>query len=227
MAEYRSSIPETATEQVVERYETGQPKRAAYRRDGVVVGVRFFHEDGAPSFESPLLEGRLHGVQYRWDHPGVLLSAEPFAEGLPHGTAMQWADDGTLVGSYTMIRGTGLDLWWGCSGGQRSLSEARSLHNGLRHGFEWWIHPSQDRVTEERHCWEGQLHGSERQWNRAGRLQRGYPRYYVHGQRVDKRHYLRACSRHPELPPFRASDNLPQRSFPPEVAQHLPGARDG
>jgi hypothetical protein len=227
MAEYRSSIPETATEQVVERYGTGQRKRAEYRLDGAVVGVRSFHGDDTPSYEYGLRDGRPHGMQYRWDLPGVLLSAEPFEDGLPHGTAMQWADDGTLVGTYTMIRGTGLDLWWGGCGDVSTLSEARYLQDGRRHGFEWWIHPSQDRVTEERHCWEGQLHGIERQWNRAGRLQRGFPRYYVHGQRVDKRRYLRACSDHPELPPFRTSDNLPQRSFPPEVAQHLAGARDG
>jgi antitoxin component YwqK of YwqJK toxin-antitoxin module len=220
LSEYRSSIPAAATEQVIETYDDGRPKRCEYLIDGAAVGVRFFHEGGQPMFEYGLKDGLPHGMQYRWDIPGVLLSAEPYVDGLPHGTAMQWSDDGQLVGSYTMVRGTGIDLWWGgCD--ERALSEARYIESGQRHGFEWWIHPNQRQVTEELHCWHGQPHGIERQWNEQGRLRRGYPRYYVDGERVSKRRYLRACAARPELPPFREQDQRPERDFPPQVARHL------
>lgn len=205
----------------METYEDGRPQKAEYLVGGAVVGVRFFHESGEPAFEYGLKDGRLHGVLYRWDIPGVLLSAEPYVDGLAHGTAMQWSDDGELVGSYTMERGTGLDLWWGGCGGERALAEARFMRDGQRHGFEWWIHPNQWRVTEERHCWRGEHHGIEREWNERGRLRRGFPRYYVDGERVSKRQYLRAQTVRPELPPFREQDQLPEREFPPEVARHL------
>jgi hypothetical protein len=146
-----------------------------------------------------------------------LLSAEPYRNGLPHGAAKQWADDGTLIGTYTMKHGTGLDLWW-CGGRECSyVTEARYLKDGKLHGFEWWLKADGKSVSEERHFAENLLHGIERSWNRAGRLRRGYPRYWIHGLRVSKRQYVRACSSDPSLPPFREAENRPERTFPPEV----------
>jgi ribosomal protein S18 acetylase RimI-like enzyme len=64
---------------------------------GKLVGVRFFHETGEPSFETPLKDGVYHGTVYRWDIPGQLLSSEPYVNGKPHGVARQWSDDFNLA----------------------------------------------------------------------------------------------------------------------------------
>jgi len=218
---YHSFIPTTATERVTARYPSGAKERAEYHVGDEVVGTRYFHETGEPSLEIPLRHGRTHGTMYRWDTPRVLLSAEPYVDGLAHGTARQW-QDGALVGTYRMVRGTGLDLWWGRrEDGARVLSEARHLRDGHREGFEWWIEDNQRRVYEENHYREGHPHGIERRWNHEGRLRRGYPKYWVNGAQVSKRGYLAACKRDPTLPPFQEHDNAPERHFPPEVAAAL------
>ena|SRR5258708_35981028 len=100
------------------------------------------------------------------------------------------------------------------------LSEIRYMKDGLRHGFEWWL-DTYERVVEEHHFYQGQEHGIVRAWNRQGRVRRGYPRYWVHGERVNKAKYLKASERDPNLPPFRKEDNEPARTFPPEIRQHL------
>jgi len=218
---YRSFIPKTATERILARYPNGAKERAEYLIGEEVVGERHFHEMGEPSLEIPLLRGRTHGTEYRWDTPGVLLSAEPCVEGVPHGTAKQWLD-GHLVRTYTMVRGTGIDLWWQLrSDGTPYLAEARYLRDGHREGFEWWIEEDQCRVYEESHFRKGLLHGIERQWNREGKLRRGYPKYWVNTTQVSKRAYLAACNRDPTLPPFRDQDNAPERQFPPEIVKNL------
>jgi hypothetical protein len=218
---YQSSIPKHAEERITQIYDSGAKLRAEYWLDGMRVGVRDFFESGELSGETPLRDDRYHGMVYRWDLPGQLISATPYHDGLEHGTAHQWAIDGSYLGSYTMEYGSGLDLWRSECGGTITLSEARYYRDGCLHGFEWWICADQRSVWEESHYFEGQPHGIMRQWNRHGKLRRGYPQYYVHGKRVNKRQYLRACLRDPSLPRFVAEDNLPARSFPDEIARQL------
>jgi hypothetical protein len=189
---------------------------------GKVVGRRVYNEDGRLEYEVPLKDGKTHGIVYAF-HGECVRSREPFRGGLAHGTAKQWAEDGQLIGAYTMKNGTGLDLWrcktkWGT--GRVYLVEARYIKSGMWHGFEWWLDESQKRVDAERHFWEDYLHGIERVWNSKHRLKRGFPRYWIHGNRVTKRQYLRACLKDFTLPPFREKDNRPQREFPEEVRIH-------
>ena len=218
---YRSSIPKLATERVLARYPSGAKQRAEYLLGPDLVGTRHFHETGEPSSETPLKQGRPHGLTYRWDMPGVLLSTEPYVDGLPHGTARQW-ENGQLLGTYDMVHGTGVDLWWGRHpDGERFLAEARYLRDGHREGFEWWIHDDQRRVYEERHCRRGELHGIERVWDMEGRLRRGYPKYWVNGAQVSKRAYVSGCRRDATLPPFRDHEGAPERRFPPEILEAL------
>ena len=172
------------------------------------------------SDEHPLKNGKLHGIRYRADEPGELTSAEPYCNGLPHGTPRQYSRDGKLIGTCTMNHGTGIDLWWLEHDGVVYLSEARYVKDGKWHGFEWWLHEDRS-VFHQRHFWNDEVHGIERQWNPGGRLRRGYPRYWVHNRRVTKRQYQRECAKDPALPPLREKDNRPQRRFPPEVAVHL------
>jgi hypothetical protein len=149
-----------------------------------------------------------------------VIFAEPYRNGLAHGTARQWsAYDGRPIGSYTMKRGTGIDLWRveSYSGSSVYFSEVRFIKGGSFNGFEWWLNEDQKSVHQENHFWENLQHGILRRWNDKGRLMRGYPRYWVRNERVTKRQYLRACLKDPHLPPFREADNLPRRGFPPEV----------
>jgi hypothetical protein len=76
-------------------------------------------------------------------------------------------------------------------------------------------------VFMERHFQRGVLHGIRRDWNVHGRLRRGYPKYYVRGEQVCKRQYVRAAAADPTLPPFRVEDNNPGRVFPAELRKKL------
>lgn len=225
---YASCIPPEAEERITGSYADGTRKEAEYWLSGQLVGSRQFHPTGALESEVPYQDGVIRGTRYRWDTPGRLLSAEPYERGVPHGVARQWSDDGRLIGTYTLERGTGIDLWWQeREDGSAYLAEVHFMRDGWPHGFEWWLAEDQQRVWIERHWSHGHRHGIEREWNGQGRLCRGYPRYWVNGERVTKRQYLRAAARDPSLPPFRPEENEPRRAFPPEVAQHLtPGARE-
>jgi hypothetical protein len=219
---YISHIPPDAEERVIDSYPDGAKKEAKYWLNGERVGFRRFHPTGEVADEVPYQNGVRHGTQYRWDAPGKLLSAESYEHGVPHGTARQWADDGRLIGTYTLERGTGIDLWWEeRSDGSVYLAEVHFMRDGRPHGFEWWLGVDQRSVWIERHWAHGTLHGIEREWDAETRLCRGYPRYWVHGERVTKRQYLKAAAQDSSLPPFRPEENEPRRSFPPEVVDHL------
>ncbi len=220
MKHYRSSIPKAATERVLATYQTGLQKyKTEYLLNGEIVGVRQFDQNGQLEFERPMKNGVTHGTLYDMND-GVVTFAEPYRNGLAHGKAKQWSYDGELIGTYTMTHGTGLDLWrckktWGNK--RVYLAEARHINEGKWHGFEWWLNEDQKSVQGEHHFRENLQHGVQRSWNSAGRLRRGYPRYWVNNKQVTKREYLRACAKDPSLPPFRESDNRPRRKFPPEV----------
>lgn len=224
MKNYRSSIHKAAQEHVVSAHKSnGQKQKAEYVLDGEVVGVRQFYEDGNIGMETPYRNGVIHGTLYCFDVFEKKLRvtfAEPYRNGLAHGMAKQWSSDGEkLIGTYTMQRGTGLDLWrsWGYKSEVYYLSEARYLKDGKWHGFEWWFNEDQKSVHEENHYWENLQHGIQRMWNSNGVLKRGYPRYWVNNERVSKRQYLSASAKDCNLPLFHEADNLPLRDFPPEV----------
>jgi hypothetical protein len=227
MKHYRSSIPKAATERVLATHQNGGQKyKTEYLLNGEIVGVRQFDLNGQLEFERPMKNGATHGMLYQIDD-GVVTFAEPYRNGLAHGTAKQWSYDGELIGTYTMKHGTGLDLWrckktWGNR--RVFLAEVRYVKQGKWHGFEWWLNEDQTSVHDEHHFWENLQHGVQRSWNSGGRLRRGYPRYWVNNKQVNKREYLRARTNDPNLPPFRKSDNLPRRKFPPEVLDAMTSA---
>ena len=84
-----------------------------------------------------------------------------------------------------------------------------------------WLNEDQRSVWIERHWIRGNLHGIERKWNEQHRLRRGWPRYFVGGERVNKRQYLRAAKQDPALPRFDKRDHLPERRFPANLRQVL------
>ena len=139
-----------------------------------------------------------------------------------HGIAKQYDGRGRIVGTYKMNHGTGYDIWrdqlqaWPIY-----VSEIHPMRDGLPHGFEWWLNQDQRSVCEEKHWFDGQWHGIEREWNFRNKLRRGYPKYWIRGEAVTKQQYLAAARKDATLPPFRLKDNSPKREFPPEIRRLL------
>jgi hypothetical protein len=103
--------------------------------------------------------------------------------------------------------GTGVDLWWGTDG--RYPTEERHYLKGWPHGFErWWC--KKNEVYDELHYHNGQEHGIFRTWE-SGRLQPGYPKFYVLGKKVTKRQYISASKRDSTLPSYEARQDSPRR----------------
>lgn len=190
--------------------------------DGQVVGQRVYDNEGNLRMETPLKNGKKHGREYVWNEVGALESIEPYSEGKIHGLARQYGRNGQIIGTYRCVHGTGFDIWR-CErrDGSIAISEIHSLKDGRPHGYEWWLNADQRSVWHERHWQEGQYHGIERMWNEKNRLRRGYPKYWIRGQAVSKRHYLKAAKQGETLPAFREKDNRPRRKFPLEIEKML------
>jgi hypothetical protein len=126
-ARYQSSISPNATERITATYPDGTRKQAESVLEGEIVGRRCWDTDGSLMMETPLQNGVKHGIEYTFYANGNLVAAEPYWEGQMHGLTEQWDRDGRLIGSYTMVHGTGIDLWRaGCfsEDGSVVLSEA-------------------------------------------------------------------------------------------------------
>ena len=219
-----SSIPEGAEEvleETIEHEHVSSVPSYSCRVNGEIVGKRARTADGRLVHEMGWRGDRPHGWFRRWDEPDVLTWEAFMVDGREHGIARQW-EGGRLIGWYVLDHGTGVDLWRDADG---SLSEERYYKEGRLHGFlRWWFGQDNARIWWEEHFHEGMQHDIERQWNDAGRVKRGYPRYFVRGERVTKRQYLRAAAEDPTLPPFRPADNRPERPLPPEYFETMPPA---
>ena len=54
---------------------------------------------------------------------------------------------------------------------------------------------------------------SYREWNQKKSLRRGFPQYYINGQKVNKKQYLKACTQNDFLPKFQEMDNHSHREL--------------
>ncbi len=119
---------------------------------------------------------------------------------------------------------TGFDIWrQEREDGFPFISEIHSLQDGHPHGYEWWLNEDQHSVWHECHWQCGEYHGIERRWNDRGKLDRGYPKYWIHGQAGTKRVYLKATQTDDTLPTFLEKDNRPRRQFPVKIERLLIG----
>lgn len=204
-------IPDTAHEVIHETWETGAKKSAFYYLDDQRIGYRSWTAEGRIDMEYGINDGKQHGSFRTWYENGQLCEVSFYEQGKEHGIARQYDETGRLLGSYTMEHGTGIDLWFIAPG---VITEERHYQDGVRHGYERWWTGDNQTISQESHFWHGLEHGIFREWNEAGRLRRGYPRYFVAGQRVSKQHYDRARRTDPSLPPLIASENAPRRQLP-------------
>ena len=225
----KSDIPQDATEVVVSDYrEDGMHvsfRTAECILKGEVVGRRSYDQDGHLMMETTMKNGKRHGREYVWDENGDLLSVEPYFEGKLHGVSKQYGRNGKVIGTYRCVRGTGYDIWrFEREDGTTGVSEIHILQDNLAHGYEWWLKSDQQHsVWHERHWQHGEVHGIERMWNEQGKLKRGYPKYWVKGQAVNKRLYLKAAEQDKTLPEFLEKENQPRRNFPVEIENILAG----
>lgn len=223
----KSDIPENATEVEIRAYrQEGQHiffRTTECILNGQVVGQRSYDQDGRLTIETPLKNGKKHGREYIWDiFSGNLESVEPYVDGKLHGLAKQYGRKGKVIGTYRFVHGTGYDIWrYEREDGSVGISEIFTVQDGSLHGYEWWLKADQNSVWHERHWQHGEHHGIERMWNEKNSLKRGYPKYWIQGQKVSKRVYLNAAKQDTSLPPYRENDNRPQRKFPNEIENLL------
>jgi hypothetical protein len=84
---------------------------------------------------------------------------------------------------------------------------------GKPSGTERWWNPDQKTVYSETEWLNGEWHGATRHWT-DGRLDRGFPKFFVRGKRVSRRAYLKLAARDPSLPPYRPEADSPARALP-------------
>jgi hypothetical protein len=202
----RPRIPATATERVVAVDDAGRKRRSEFWLRGRLVGRAWWDETDA--IATGLRRGVPNGYQIEYVD-GRVSYAEPFVGGVQHGWARQYARSGRLIIECRFDRGTGTDYWCDDRG---HLSEEHPLVSGKPSGVErWWA--SERGIYSETHWLEGQWHGPRRHW-REGKLDRGFPQFFIRGKRASKRDYLKAVRRDPTLPAYRPEDDSPERTLP-------------
>ncbi len=217
---YKSPIPTEAVEVIQTCYLSGEHEMAHYFFDGELVGKRLCDSAGWVDSEWGVKNGLKHGNELRWWDEDWLMSVEPYRNGKPHGTAKQFGPDGELLITYTMRDGVGLDLWCSDDG---SLSEEHYLPSRGEIGYTRWWNGDNRTVWQEYFYRLGDgWHGITREWNTAGSLRRGFPKYFVENKQVRKRDYIKACENDSQLMPFREEDNLPNRPLPKEYLEQQP-----
>jgi antitoxin component YwqK of YwqJK toxin-antitoxin module len=180
-----------------------------YRIGKRVVARAYFHATGEIDWAVPFDDnGRMHGVERHDFEDGRRMYRARWRHGKQVGWQEQWDERGRLLVRQRFVRGTGLDVWFTCG----EIAETRTYVDGARHGYERWGHGK--HVHEESHFRADREHGVFRSWNIRGRLRRGYPQYWIDGQRVTKRVYLRQAAIDPSLPAFDRRDDRPVRAPP-------------
>jgi antitoxin component YwqK of YwqJK toxin-antitoxin module len=212
-------IPENAVEELIEYSDSGEKKSAYFYLDDEKVAYRSWYGHQI-CMEYGIKNEKMHGLFRYWHDNGNLCEESFYIDGKEHGITKQYDYEGNLIGSYEMHHGTGVDLWYLAKG---IISEERYLKDGNRHGYERWWNEDNKTIYQEQHFQNGIEHGIYRQWNQKGSLCRGFPQYYVNGEKVNKRQYLKACEKQnlmleadsdKYLPKFQELDNQNYREFP-------------
>ncbi|BDA69972.1 hypothetical protein CAL7716_041380 [Calothrix sp. PCC 7716] len=203
-------IPLDAIEKVIKYSINGEKESAHYYLDDEKIAYRAWHENQV-CMEYSIKNEKMHGLFRTWHENGNLCELGFYIDGKEHGITKQYDDDGNLIGSYEMNHGTGVDLWYSA---KSIISEERHLKDGKRHGYERWWYDDNKTVWREQHFKDDIEHGIYREWNQKNSLRRGFPQYYVNGQKVNKQQYLKACIQDEFLPKFQQIENHNYRELP-------------
>ncbi len=213
-ASIRPSIPRSARERVVARDATGKKTRSKFYVDGELVGEMLWEKNGRATWGWGIRAGKKHGLSVEWYENGQPSFAEPYLRGLVHGVVRHWDEQGKLLLETRHVHGAGVDLW--CDLHTRTLAEETRTRHGKLHGVLRRWNPDARSIYLEEQYFEGVEHGIFRQWNDSGRLCRGFPRYFIRGERTDRRAYVRAASIDSTLESASRADDDPRRPLPPE-----------
>lgn len=212
---YKSPIPANAREVVDKSYQDGAKEQSSFFLGKNLVGRRIWWDDGRTAYlEYGIKDGEKHGYELTFYQDGLLSSAEPYRNGKMHGKAAQFARDGSTLICYVMKNGVGLDLWCDEDG---NLSEELYWPRENELGFKrLWNEGNTSVRLEESWLADFGWHGILRKWNGNGRLCRGFPQFYVRGQRLTKRRYLLLWKSDKAIPPYLPEHDQPSRMLPQE-----------
>ena len=232
MKKFLARIPAKSTKSVESSYPEDM-QAYVYSLDNEIVGHREWSQDGVLLHEYGCKNGCRDGWELIYHRNGKLMAAIPWSNGKLVGIGKQWSTDGRLIVEYDLENGTGVELicsaFVGCedgeylsvTSGEPVLSIERHWRDGYLNGAERWWDGDNKHISLERFFLDDTPHGIWREWNRKRRLRRGFPQYYVHGERMTKRTYGSRAGKIETLIPFRTEDNDPRRSLPPEFATQL------
>jgi antitoxin component YwqK of YwqJK toxin-antitoxin module len=213
----RPAIPARAEEKILGYDKRGAKERSEFWLNGKRVGFVSWdpwEPSGTPGIAGGYRNGVRVGYHIVYDR-GTVSYAEPFKNGLVHGWAKQFNARGRLIFEGPFKNGTGTDYWCDEKG---RLAEEHPLVEGKPSGWERWWSEDQKSIYSETHWANGEWHGIKREWAR-GRLDRGYPKFYVRGKQISKREYPAAARRDTTLPPYRPEDDSPARRLPARFIQ--------
>ena len=132
---------------------------------------RNYYRNGQLNEETPLRDGRFHGIARLWHKNGTPATQEAYQNDLRHGLCRQWNDEGKLLGEYRMDHGTGIQRVW--------------FDNGI--------------VQREQSFFKGKATGPCRMWLRDGSF--ASEEWYIDYREVSKAQFAKAATKHPEWPP--------------------------
>ncbi len=197
-----------AEERIIRFHEAGAKAASEFWLNGHLVGRVSWDKDGSASIVVGLRNGVRVGYQIDYRY-GVMVYAEPFKDGLVHGRAKQFESRGRLVFESPFKHGTGTDYWCDDRGG---LSEEHPMVAGKPSGRERWWYDGKT-VSSETDWLDGKWHGIKREWTK-GRLDRGYPQFFIREKQVSRRRYEAAAVSDRTLPPYRPDEDSARRQIP-------------
>lgn len=163
--------------------------------------------------------GRHHGLELERDDDGRIHWVAEWVRDKQHGLAMQLDDRGRPAMITEFVRGTGFDIWLAtCNGKGFSVGEVHQHQGGRMRGFVRWGDPR--RPWSEEYYGDRGRHGVWRQW-KAGKLEAGYPKFFVADEPVSLEAYQAASAQDRTLAPYDPRDNLPRRPMLPAVRDAL------
>jgi len=151
--------------------------------------------------------GRRTGLEVDRFPDGRMAWRVSWVRGQMHGVAMQFDETGRVIIRSRSVRGRGVDVFTNL----RHISEFREMENSTLHGVTRWGDPL--RPWSEEHYLRGQRAGVFREWTR-GKLQKGFPKYFIDDAEVSRAEYRRSGKTRPELPRDLRSEDAPKRTLP-------------
>ncbi len=154
--------------------------------------------------EYGLRNNQMHGWFRTWYSNGMLCEESYYLEDKEHGIAKQFNDQGELIGTYQMNYGTGVDLWyqekasWRKNDTIKMVSATATNVGGMGITKPFTVSSTFSKALNMAFIESG---------TRKVRLGRGFPKYFVKGEKVTLVQYLKACSQDESLPKYLESDN--------------------